>query len=232
MSVKALSPWNKNEPDPRQPTSYTPDKHLPDFSKMNSRRISKTISSSLCTLLLPLAAVIVLQAAPPFGMLDDYSDPVLNRKGVKRLLIDDKTAGSMSKATLKVENGLLSVKGELVPGRGVPAFISQVSLLTTNGSPVDLTGHQGVRLKVKVTRGILVVQVASSEITNFDFHSGAPLSGKPGEFQEIRVPFKDMKRAWSEQTTLNLKTITSVNLVSFGLARDTFAYEVDEIGFY
>jgi hypothetical protein len=31
---------------------------------------------------------------------------------------------------------------------------------------------------------------------------------------------------------LNLKSITSVNLVSFGLAKDVFAYEVDEIGFY
>jgi len=41
-----------------------------------------------------------------------------------------------------------------------------------------------------------------------------------------------MKRAWSEQTVLNLKSITSVNLVSFGLAKDAFAYEVDEIGFY
>lgn len=188
--------------------------------------------SSLFLNILAVTSALLMHAAAPAGLLDDYSDPALNRKGVKRLLIDDKTAGSQSKATLKIENGLMSVKGELVPGRGVPAFISQVSLLTTNGSPVDLTGHQGVRLKVKVIRGILVVQVASSEITNFDFHSGAPLSGKAGEFQEIRVPFKEMKRAWSEQTALNLKAITSVNLVSFGMARDTFAYEVDEIGFY
>ncbi len=43
---------------------------------------------------------------------------------------------------------------------------------------------------------------------------------------------KEMKRAWSEQIVLNLKSITSVNLVSFGLAKDAFAYEVDEIGFY
>ena len=56
--------------------------------------------------------------------------------------------------------------------------------------------------------------------------------GKRDEFQEIRLAFKDMKRAWSEQTTLNLKSITSINLVSFGMARDTFAYEVDENGFY
>ena len=74
--------------------------------------------------------------------------------------------------------------------------------------------------------------MSSSEIANFDYHTGAPIAGKRGEFQEVRIPFKEMKRAWSEQTVLNLKSITSVNLVSFGLARDAFAYEVDEIGFY
>jgi hypothetical protein len=58
------------------------------------------------------------------------------------------------------------------------------------------------------------------------------VTGKRGEFSEVRLPFKDMKRAWSEQIPLNLKTITSVNLVAFGMAKDAFAYEVDEIGFY
>jgi hypothetical protein len=41
-----------------------------------------------------------------------------------------------------------------------------------------------------------------------------------------------MKRAWSKQTTLNPKSITSINLVSFAMATDAFAYEVTEIGFY
>jgi len=127
---------------------------------------------------------------------------------------------------------VLSVKGTLVPGRGVPAFISEVSLLSADGKPKDLTSYQGVRLRVKVIKGILCVQVGSSEISNFDYHTGAPIAGKRGEFQEVRIPFKEMKRAWSEQTTLNLKSITSVNLVSFSVAKDAFAYEVDEIGFY
>jgi len=174
---------------------------------------------------------IAVQAATPM-LLDDYSDPTRNKNGVERLLIDDKAVGSKSQATQKCENGLLSVKGDLVPGRGVPAFISEVSLLSADGKPKDLTGYQGVRLRVKVTKGILCVQVSSSEIANFDYHTGAPIAGKRGEFQEVRIPFKEMKRAWSEQTVLNLKSITSVNLVSFGLARDAFAYEVDEIGFY
>ena len=186
------------------------------------------------TLFTALFALRSFAAQPPAAplLLDDYSDPTRNKNGVERLLIDDKAAGSKSQATQKCENGVLTVKGDLVPGRGVPAFISQVSLLSTNGTPKDLTGYQGVRLRVKVTKGILCVQVASTEITNYDYHTGAPIAGKRAEFQEVQIPFKEMKRAWSEQTALNLKSITSVNLVSFGLAKDAFAYEVDEIGFY
>jgi len=182
------------------------------------------------TAVFALGAITAHAAAPL--LLDDYSDPTRNKNGVERLLVDDKKAGSKSQATQKCENGVLTVMGDLVPGRGVPAFISHVSLLSADGKPKDLTSYQGVRLRVKVTRGILCIQVSSSEIDNFDYHTSAPIAGKRGEFQEVRIPFKAMKRAWSKQTVLNPKSITSVNLVSFGLARDAFAYEVDEIGFY
>ena len=191
----------------------------------------KPLATILITALFALGSVEAQAAATPM-LLDDYSDPTRNKNGVERLLIDDKAAGSKSEATQKCENGVLSVKGTLVPGRGVPAFISEVSLLSADGKPKDLTSYQGVRLRVKVIKGILCVQVGSSEIANFDYHTGAPIAGKRGEFQEVRIPFKEMKRAWSEQTTLNLKSITSVNLVSFSVAKDAFAYEVDEIGFY
>lgn len=165
-------------------------------------------------------------------LLDDYSDAKRNQNGLERLLIDDKTAGSQSRATMKCENGVLSVSGELIPGRGAPAFISVASVLAPEGKPQDMTGYEGVRLRVKVLKGGLSVQVATSVITNYDFHASAPIAGQGGDFQEVRIPFKTMRRAWSEQTALDLKTVTSVNLVAFALARDTFAYEVDEIGFY
>jgi hypothetical protein len=180
----------------------------------------------------PPASPNETQAATGYLLLDDYSDPARNQNGVERLLIDDATAGSQSQATLKCENGVLSVQGDLVPGRGVPAFISAVSPLSADGTPRDLTGYEGVRVLAKVVGGILCVQVGSSEIDNFDYHTSAPITGKPGQFQEVRIPFKELRRAWSEQTALNLKSITSINLVSFGMARGAFAYEVDEIGFY
>jgi len=181
--------------------------------------------------LMTFASLATLPGATPL-LLDDYSNPKTNKNGVERLLIDDKSVGSSSQATQKCENGVLTVKGDLVPGRGVPAFISEVSGLSADGKPKDLSAYEGVRLRVRVTKGSLVVQVASSDVQNFDYHASAPIAGKRGEFQEVRLPFKEMKRAWSDQTALNLRSITSVNLVSFGVAKDSFEYAVDEIGFY
>jgi hypothetical protein len=205
---------------------------------MNAQLISsspRTCGSPLGgTWVTALIAFASMAAQPPVTprLLDDYSDPKINKNGVERLLIDDKAAGSKSQATQKCENGVLTIKGDLIPGRGVPAFISEVSSLSTDGKAKDLSGYEGVRLRVRVTKGTLVVQVGSSEVQNFDFHASAPIAGNRGEFQEVRIPFKAMKRAWSEQTALNLKSVTSVNLVSFGVARDSFEYAVDEIGFY
>jgi hypothetical protein len=176
-----------------------------------------------------LLATAVHAAAP--ALIDDFSNPAQTAHGAGRLLITDKDAGSQSSATQRCENGVLFVQGELKPGRGAPAFISIPLLLSPDANPADVSAYTGVRLRVKLTQGILTVQVASADVTNFDYHS-APVMAKRGEFAEVRVPFADMKRAWSAQTPLSTKLVTSVNLVSFGMAPGAFGYEVDEIGFY
>ncbi|HEX2862753.1 MAG TPA: CIA30 family protein, partial [Lacunisphaera sp.] len=185
-----------------------------------------------CSIALTLLAACVpaLHAADP-AIVDDFSNPAATARGAGRLLFTDKDAGSRSQAVQRCEHGVLLVEGKLVPGRGAPAFISIPFLLSPAAEPQDLSAYTGVRLKVKLTQGILSVQVASTEVTNFDYHT-APVAGKRGEFVEVRVPFKDFKRAWSEPTALNVKAATSLNLVAFGMAPDAFAYEVDEIGFY
>jgi hypothetical protein len=172
----------------------------------------------------------VLHATAP-ALVDDFSHPTQPSRGAGRLLIDDAGAGSKSHATQRVENGMLVVTGELVPGRGAPAFISIPHLLTPDAKAEDVSTYTGVRLRVKLTTGTLIVQVASTDVDNFDYHS-APVVAKRGEFVEVRVPFADMKRAWSAQTPLNTKLVNGVNLVAFGMAPGAFAYEVDEIGFY
>lgn len=201
------------------------------LNSSSPRTCGTPLGATWITALITFASMAAQSAVTPL-LLDDYSNPTTNKNGVERLLIDDKAAGSKSQATQKCENGVLIVKGDLVPGRGVPAFISEVSPLAADGKARDMSGYEGVRLRVRVTKGTLVVQVGSSDIQNFDFHASAPIAGKRGEFQEVRIPFKAMKRAWSEQTALNLKSITSINLVSFGVAKDSFEYAVDEIGFY
>ena len=125
-----------------------------------TRRTTETTTALLA--LLAFSTAVAQTATAPM-LLDDYSDPKLNKHGVARLLVDDKAVGSTSTATQRCENGVLTVKGELVPGRGVPAFISHVSFLSANGKPKNLTGYTGVRLRVKRTKGILCVQVSSAE---------------------------------------------------------------------
>ena len=186
-------------------------------------------------LLLLLAAGGLLASTPlhagTSALVDDFTDATRTSRGASRLLIDDAGAGSKSHATQRVENGVLVVQGELIPGRGAPAFISIPHLLTPEAKTEDVSASTGVRLRVKIIAGGLTIQVASADVDNFDYHS-APVGAKRGEFVEVRVPFADMKRAWSPPTVLNTKLVTSVNLVAFGMAPGKFAYEVDEIGFY
>jgi hypothetical protein len=177
----------------------------------------------------PLAPDALCADTP--ALIDDFADATHTARGAGRILIDDAGAGSKSHATQRVENGVLIVEGELAPGRGAPAFISIPLLLTPNAQPQDVSAYTGVRLRVNITQGTLTVQVSSTDVDNFDFHS-APAVAKRGGFVEVRVPFADMKRAWSAQTPLSTNLVSSVNLVSFAMAPGKFAYEVDEIGFY
>lgn len=130
------------------------------------------------------------------------------------------------------KDGIVAMKGTLTPGRGSPRFISIPLILTADGSPQDVSQYEGIRILVKVSQGTLMIQVASSEIVNFDFHTSAPLTRQLSEFTEVRIPFADLKQIWTAQTPLNLQTITSINLVSAGMTPGTFAYEIDEIAFY
>ncbi|HUG11623.1 MAG TPA: CIA30 family protein [Opitutaceae bacterium] len=187
---------------------------------------------AFCILTGPLLLPLTMGGAGAPTLIDDFSNAEQTTAGAARPIITDKDIGGQSQATANCADGIFAVTGTLAPGRGMPAFVSVPLLLSTDAQPQDVSGREGVRLRVKIERGALSVQVSSTEIDNFDYHTSAPIVRKPGAFQEIRIPFSAMKRAWSEQVPLNLKTITSVNLVVAGMAPGAFAYEVDEIGFY
>lgn len=165
------------------------------------------------------------------ALLDDFSDAQRTNAGIDRLVIDDAALGGRSKARLSTEAGVLSVSGEIDPARGQPGFVSIVLLLAPDGKPQDLSRFEGIRIRVEATQGMLSVLAASTEVENYDYHASFVTRSSDG-LQEIRIPFSTMKRLWSEQTRLNLGTVASINLVASGLEKGTFAYKVDEIGFY
>lgn len=183
------------------------------------------------SVLLLLAVGSPARGADAPALVDDFANPTQTARGAARLLFTDKDAGGQSQATQRCADGMLIVQGELKPGRGAPAFISIPLLLSAAAKPEDVGAYTGVRLRVKLMQGTLTVQVASADVDNYDYHS-APVVAKRGEFAEVRVPFADLKRAWSAQTPLNARLVTSVNLVAFAMAPGAFAFEVDEIGFY
>ena len=179
-----------------------------------------------------LLTPIVLQAGTTSDLVDDFSNPELLASGAPRMVITDQVSGGQSQVTKTIADGVIAVQGKLMPGRGAPGFVSLPLTLAANGTPRDLSQYEGVRLRVKVTQGSLTIQVSSSDIVNYDYHTSKPIVRDSDGLKEVRIPFTELKRAWSEQTPLNLKTITSVNLLTAGMAPGSFSYEVDEVGFY
>ncbi len=194
--------------------------------------------TSLPTLIHPLLlgglllAPLQARADSQGPLVDDFSDDAQMTSGIPRMIITDKDAGGSSVATQTITDGTTNVTGNLKPGRGMPGFVSLPLVLAPDSSPRDLSTYEGVRLVVHVERGNLSVQVSSTDVTNFDYHTSQPITRDSDGLKEVRIPFAAMKRMWSEQTALNLSTVTSINLVSAGMAPGAFAYTIDEIGFY
>ncbi|MBI1177452.1 hypothetical protein GC207_08440 [bacterium] len=164
--------------------------------------------------------------------IDDFSDANKNSLGIERQFIDDTAAGGQTRTQHDVEKGILSATGEIVPPRGQPGWASIVLLLDPQGRPQDASAYEGVQLLVRVNKGNLSVSANSSEITNFDYHAAQVTPPADGEFHEVKIPFARMKRAWSAQTTLNPKTLTSLSLVAFDVQPGSFDFAIDEVSFY
>lgn len=164
--------------------------------------------------------------------LDDFSDPNCNSLGVARMYMNDTVAGGQTMVENTVTNGILSVKGQLVPARGQLAWASAVLMLDAQGVPKDLSAFEGIRLRIRIKQGNLSISANSADVTNYDYHAALVTRQADGEFHEVKIPFASMKRAWSEQTPLNTKTIQSISLVAFGMEPGSFFFEVDEVSFY
>ena len=192
-----------------------------------ARIAPKTIAAVICAATFNSA---VAGAVDP--TIDDFSDPKNNSLGIERQFVNDTVSGGQTRMEHGFEEGVFSAKGEIAPPRGQPGWASTVLLLETQGLPQDASAYEGIRLLVRVNKGNLSITANSSEITNFDYHAAPVTRQSDGEFHEVMIPFTEMKRAWSEQTKLNTKTLTSLSIVAFDIQPGFFDYEIDEVSFY
>ncbi len=198
----------------------------------------KSLKSIACSLA-PGLALAALMASPNHGaaeglasLVDDFSNAEVNSAGVARQFLSDTMAGGGTSMTPEVSDGVLSVSGEIAPPRGQPGWASSVLILDPQGLPRDASQFEGVRLLIRINKGMLSVSANSTEVTNFDYHA-APITAKSdGEFHEVKIPFTSMRRTWSEQTALNTKTIQSLSIVAFDVQNGAYDFELDEVGFY
>ena len=164
--------------------------------------------------------------------IDDFSDITNNSLGIARQFLNDTVAGGNTTTEINVVEGVMRIKGEIVPPRGQPGWASSILLLDPQGLPLDASEFDGIRLLVKINAGNISIAANSLEVTNFDYHAAQVVVATDSKFHEIKIPFNSMKRAWSEQTPLNTKTINSLSIVAFAIQKANFDFEVDEVSFY
>ncbi len=188
---------------------------------------------------MPGLAIAALIAAPDHSvaqnldsLVDDFSNAEVNSMGVPRQFLNDSMAGGGTSMSPTVSDGILSVSGDIAPPRGQPGWASSVLILDPEGLPRDVSAFTGIRLLIKVNKGMLSVSANSTDVTNFDYHAALIVAKSDGEFHEVKVPFKSMKRAWSEQTALDTRTIASLSIVAFDVQNGAYDFEIDEVSFY
>lgn len=198
----------------------------------------KALKSIACSLA-PGLALATLLAAPDHGatqglesLVDDFGNAEVNSIGVPRQFLNDTMAGGATSMSPQVADGILTVSGDITPPRGQPGWASSVLILDPEGLPRDASMFDGIRLLIKVNKGMISVSANSTEVTNFDYHAALVPAKPDGEFHEVKIPFESMKRAWSEQTPLNPKTIASLSIVAFDVQSSSYDFELDEVGFY
>lgn len=184
-----------------------------------------------------LLSTLLVSASISYGsnlapIIDDFSDSQNNNLGFPRYFLNDSMSGGGTKTEQKIAEGVISTKGDIVPPRGQPGWASFALPLEAQGIPKDSSAFEGIRLLVKVNSGNLSISANSTEITNFDFHAAAVAVAADGKFHEVKIPFTSMKRSWSEQTPLNTKTLNSISITAYDMAKGSFDFAVDEVSFY
>ncbi len=165
-------------------------------------------------------------------VIDDFTASTNTSYGLPRQFINDSMAGGSTQDKHSVQNGVMQVSGTITPPRGQPGWSSTVVPLAEMGHAKDASEYEGVKLRVRINQGNLNLSANSLDVTNFDFHAAPIVVKADGKFHEVKVPFTEMKRAWSEQTSLNTTNLNSLSIVAYSLQPAVFDYEIDDVSFY
>lgn len=199
--------------------------------------LSNTLSRACPFIAITCAALLLGASSAAIAgslnaLVDDFSHNNNNSFGLPRQFLNDTMVGGSTLANVEMNNGIMHLKGEIVPPRGQPGWASTVLLLDKAGMPVDLSNYEGIRMRVKINSGSLSISANSTEVTNFDYHSSVVMLASDGQFHDVKIPFDSLKRGWSAQTKLNTKSINALSIVAFSLQKAAFDYEIDEVRFY
>jgi hypothetical protein len=140
--------------------------------------------------------------------------------------------GGQTSATLDHQKDRLHVSGNIAPARGQLGWASLVLMLDAQGLAQDASAYTGIEIRLKLSSGMLSVSANSTDITNFDYHSTQVFTKSDDKFHTVRLPFENMKRAWSAQTPLNTKTLNAISIIAFGLEPGEFSYTLEHVTFY
>jgi hypothetical protein len=204
--------------------------HIDISMKTLNSPVLKLSQAFALTSLLTFSSATLCASLP--SLIDDFSNEKDNNLSLARQFMSDTVAGGSTQVEPTISAGILQVTGKIVPPRGQPGWASSILPLSQEGRLEDASQFIGIKLLVKIHSGNMSISANSTEVTNFDYHAALLLVAADGKFHEVKIPFESMKRAWSEQTSLNTSTLNSLSIVVFSLQPASFAFEVDEVSFY
>lgn len=164
--------------------------------------------------------------------IDGFSETEKTSLGFPRIYMNDTMAGGQTIATHTLENGILVIEGKITPPRGQLGWLSTVLPVANEGEVKDFSEYKGLVIRVKLKQGNLSISANSADIQNFDFHASQVVVPLDNKFHNITIPFESMKRAWSEQTPLNEKTINSISIVAYSLQPELVNFAIDSVSLY
>jgi hypothetical protein len=165
------------------------------------------------------------------SLIDDFSAKDLTSSIGQRWSIDsDSSFGGASTVRTAHRKGALHVWGRLNPKAGMPG-LAGISLNFDDGEkPLDVSGFDGVRLRITSTKGPLALKLITAGIKNYDYHA-AFIQNRPTA-QLLESPFTEFRQIWSAPVAWTGKDMRGVALWVSNMAAGDYDFTVDSIELY